>query len=158
MEFITTLYIKTKTLKLQREFWKDYAYFKEHDRRFSINKNDVLQCHADNTSVTHFDRHYVYHTAWAARHLATMKPQQHVGIDSDIRHVTLFSAFVPIEYYDYRPAQISLSKLTYGAMDLKALSYKDNSIASLSCMHVVKHVGLDRYGDHREVNGDPRAI
>ena len=34
-----------------------------------------------------------------------------------------------------------------GQTDICALPFADGSIQSLSCMHVVEHVGLGRYGD-----------
>lgn len=42
--------------------------------------------------------------------------------------------------------------------DLLALPFEDNSIQSLSCMHVVEHVGLGRYGDSLDPDGDLKAI
>ena len=51
-----------------------------------------------------------------------------------------------------------MSNLKCGAADLKKLSFNDNSIESLSCMHVVEHVGLGRYGDDLDADGDIAAI
>ena len=62
------------------------------------------------------------------------------------------------EFYDYRPVELSLSNLTVGLADLLKLPFTDNSIKSLSCMHVVEHVGLGRYGDALDYNGDLKAI
>ena len=45
--------------------------------------------------------------------------------------------------------------LTRGS--IYALPFPDNSIASLSCMHVVEHVGLGRYGDPLDPDGDLKA-
>ena len=38
------------------------------------------------------------------------------------------------------------------------ISFEDNSIDSLSCMHVMEHVGLGRYGDKLDAEGDLKAI
>ena len=38
-----------------------------------------------------------------------------------------------------------------------ALPFPDNSVESLSCMHVMEHVGLGRYGDTVDARGDLRA-
>ena len=35
---------------------------------------------------------------------------------------------------------------------------KDNSLSSISCMHVIEHVGLGRYGDPINIHGDILAI
>jgi SAM-dependent methyltransferase len=71
---------------------------------------------------------------------------------------TLVSAFMPVRFYDYRPAHVKLSNLTSEAADLLALPFEDRSISSLSCMHVVEHIGLGRYGDPLDPDGDLKAI
>jgi SAM-dependent methyltransferase len=100
----------------------------------------------------------VFHTSWAARILAQLKPPKHFDISSSLQFVGIASAFVPIEFYDYRPADLGLSNLQTGRGDLLGLPFADGAISSLSCMHVVEHVGLGRYGDPIDVNGDKKAI
>ena len=112
----------------------------------------------DATAKTGFDEHYIYHTAWAARILRDTKPAKHIDIGSALFFVSIASAHVPIEHYDYRPPDIKIDNVTAGAADLLALPFADSSIASLSCMHVVEHVGLGRYGDAIDPSGDHRAM
>jgi SAM-dependent methyltransferase len=126
--------------------------------RFDVRWEDRFPCLADKTPSTDFDHHYVYHTAWAARVLARTRPASHVDISSYLYFATLVSAFVPVRFYDYRPADVRLSNLTSEAADLLALPFEDASVASLSCMHVVEHVGLGRYGDPLDPNGDLKAV
>lgn len=126
--------------------------------RFLCNWDDRWPCLEDATEATGFDAHYLYHTAWAARILAVAKPSVHVDISSCLRFATLVSAFVPVRYYDYRPAKITLSNLTSGHADISQLPFEDNSIRSLSCMHVVEHIGLERYGDPFDPQGDLVAM
>lgn len=126
--------------------------------RFEVRWVDRYPCLDDKTATTSFDRHYVYHTAWAARVLAKTKPAQHVDIGSYLYFSTLVSAFIPIRFMDYRPVQIVLPGLETGFADLFALPFEDGSVSSLSCMHVVEHVGLGRYGDPLDPNGDLKAM
>ncbi len=70
----------------------------------------------------------------------------------------MLSAFLPVEFYDYRPAELELDNLTSGRDDLTALSFAAQSISSLSCMHTVEHVGLGRYGDPLDWDGDVKAM
>jgi SAM-dependent methyltransferase len=126
--------------------------------RFDVSWEDRFPCLDDKTPSTDFDRHYVYHTAWAARALARTRPASHVDISSYLYFATLVSAFVPVKFYDYRPADVRLSDLTSEAADLLALPFADASVGSLSCMHVVEHVGLGRYGDPLDPNGDLKAV
>lgn len=126
--------------------------------RFSMEWNDRYPCLNDATSNTGFDSHYLFHTAWAARILAKNKPSLHIDISSCLRFVSLVSAFIPIHFYDYRPAQLNLSGLQSSQADLMNLPFENNSVESLSCMHVIEHIGLERYGDPFDPEGDLKAI
>ncbi|MHC1697480.1 MAG: DUF268 domain-containing protein [Geobacteraceae bacterium] len=142
-------------------FLIDYLRFRTmvvEDGRFSLRWGDRYPCLCDKTSMTGFDRHYIYHPAWAARVLALTRPESHVDISSSLHFCTLVSAFVPVHFFDYRPAAISINGLESGQADICALPFADRSIPSLSCMHVVEHVGLGRYGDRLDPEGDLKAM
>lgn len=143
-------------------FWFEYLKTKRmmssHKPRFSMLWSDRYPCLHDRTITTGFDRHYIYHPAWAARILAETLPKEHVDISSTLYFCTLVSAFIPVKYYDYRPADLKLENLSAGSADLLSLPFADGSIQSLSCMHVVEHVGLGRYGDPLDPDGDLKAI
>lgn len=126
--------------------------------RFSLQWRDRWLCLRDATTKTGFDRHYVFHTAWACRVLAESRPSEHVDISSSLYFVATVSAFIPVSFYDYRPAELNLSRLDCKAADLTRLHFADCSIASLSCLHVVEHIGLARYGDPLDYNGDLKAV
>ena len=64
------------------------------------------------------------------------------------------SAFQKVNFYDFRPAKLNLSDLNSEAANLLHLHFEDNSIESVSCMHTVEHVGLGRYGDKIDPEGD----
>jgi len=141
---------------------KGYYDFRKNgnsdSKRFQVKIGDFNPQIFDKTIRTGFERHYVYHTAWASRKLAETKPAKHIDISSSLYFVGNASAFVPIEFYDYRPADLILSNLRMGSEDLTKLSFADNSIASLSCMHTVEHIGLGRYGDPFDQEGDLKAM
>ena len=128
------------------------------DQRFRCAWTDRKPCLDDRTAAMGFDAHYVYHTAWAARGLRRLAPSMHVDVGSCLRFVSMVSAFVPIEFYDYRAARLELSGLKAGQADVTCLPFADGSIASLSCMHVVEHIGLERYGDPFDPQGDVKAM
>ncbi len=127
-------------------------------KRFELAWREHKAYLADRTSHTDFDRHYVYHTAWAARILAKVKPSAHVDISSALYFVGIVSAFVPVKFFDYRPAHLELSNLDCGHADLLNLPFEDGSVRSISCMHVVEHVGLGRYGEPVDPDADLKAI
>jgi SAM-dependent methyltransferase len=152
----------TLATEIDLGFRSDFAAFRDllraSGRRFELDWDDRRPCHDDRTASTGFDRHYVYHTGWAARALARLRPAAHVDIASSLYFAAIASAFVPVRYYEYRPVDLHLPNLSCDAADLTALPFADGSIPSLSCMHVVEHVGLGRYGDPVDVDGDLRAM
>ena len=140
-------------------FIKHYFQFKKlNDGRFSISRNHTKIEINDWGNDHGFDSHYVYHTAWAARILYIEKPKKHIDISSDVRFSSLISTFVKTEYFDIRKLKIGLSNLNTGVADLVNLPFKSESISSLSCMHVVEHCGLGKYGDVVDPLADLKAI
>lgn len=129
-----------------------------NDKRFTVKGRDAYPCLKDKIVNTPFDHHYTYHPAWAARILSQTKPEYHVDISSILSFSTIVSAFVPVKFYDYRPADLKLNNLESGFADLKKLNFTENSIASLSCMHTIEHIGLGRYGDEIDPQGDIKSI
>ena len=150
-----------RALRLAQHFFVVLGQFAEIrtqlNPRFSAHWRDAMLFLRDGTSTTGFDRHYVFHTAWAARVLAETRPALHVDVASSLYFVSSVSAFIPTRFIDFRPANLGLSGLETGAGTLLNLPFAADSVPSLSCMHVVEHVGLGRYGDPLDYDGDVRA-
>lgn len=138
-----------------REFERQQS---SSERRLPMHWRERMPMLGDSTPGTSFDAHYVYHTAWAARVLARQPPVLHVDIGSLVYFSVLVSAFIPVAFYEYRPIDIELDGLTARSADLTHLPFPDQSILSLSCMHTVEHIGLGRYGDALDVDGDLKAM
>jgi hypothetical protein len=137
----------------------DYLSFKQKDtkNRFPIPLLAAMPVLFENTPFTRFDTHYIYHTAWAARKVKEIDPDFHVDISSSLYFSSIVSAFKTVKFYDYRPAKLNLSGLSSSSANLSKLHFEDNSVQSISCMHTVEHIGLGRYGDPIEPEGDIRA-
>jgi SAM-dependent methyltransferase len=145
-------------LRVRRQM-AEFARMPQSDPgRLSLLAADSYFCLQEDTGETAFDRHYIFHTAWAARVLAKTRPVRHIDVGSSLYFSAITSAFVDIEFLDYRPADLGLKGLASGFGDLLALPYPDNSIASLSCMHVIEHVGLGRYSDPLDPDGDLKSL
>lgn len=166
ISFVHWCHINTEFLDLSfRKFFKDifsYSRFRKEFISFSKNKRDdflfswqdIFPCLEDKSSEIDFEPHYTYHPAWAARILAKIKPEKHIDISSTRYFALLVSAFISVEYYEYRPLSVNLSGLECKSADITKLPFADNSVYSLSCMHVLEHIGLGRYGDPLDCNGD----
>lgn len=104
-----------------------------------------------------FDKHYIYLGAWAARRIVAYAPEQHTDVGSQISFATVIGATVPVQFVEFRKVPIKLTGFDSIAGDLLNLPFRDSSISSLSCLHVIEHVGLGRYGDPLDPMGTIKA-
>ena len=128
----------------------------QHDGRFP--RIEQLPC-LDNDGEDHgeYCPIYLHFTGWAARKLAETKPARHADFGGLTYFTAIASAICSIDFYDIRRLNISLPGVTTGTADLTKLQFPDSSLKSLSCMHVMEHIGLGRYGDSLDVKGDLKA-
>ena len=122
-----------------------------------ISFSDSYPCLTDRVKATPFDPHYFFQAAWLARRLRDRTPLLHVDVGSSAMMINVLSASVKTVFVDYRPLRVRLSNLNSLAGDIVRLPFRDASIASLSCLHVMEHVGLGRYGDPISPDGSQLA-
>jgi SAM-dependent methyltransferase len=142
-------------------YFRNFRKFKRDstvDGRFPVSWRNRKALLSEMTVAVDFDRHYVYHTGWAARVLSKTRPDFHVDISSNLYFSSIVSAFVQVHYYEYRPPELSFENLKVKSADILKMPFENDSVASLSCMHVVEHVGLGRYGDALDPQGDLKAV
>jgi SAM-dependent methyltransferase len=72
--------------------------------------------------------------------------------------VSVLSAQVPTVFLDYRPIAPGLAGILPVAGTLTSLPFAGRSLDSVSCLHVVEHVGLGRYGDPLDPGGSREAF
>ena len=134
--------------------WFRYAWSAGAQR---ISVLDLQPCLGDWSTHTPFDAHYFYQGAWLARRLAASKSVRHVDIGSSVLTMSVLSAQVETIFVDYRPLKASLPGLTSIAGNILDLPFADGSVNSLSCLHVIEHIGLGRYGDPIDPQGSVKA-
>ena len=118
---------------------------------------DLQPCLGDWSTHTPFDAHYFYQGAWLARRICAAKIAKHVDIGSSVLTISVLSAHVETVFVDYRPLKVSLPGLTSIAGNILDLPFPDGSVESLSCLHVIEHIGLGRYGDPIDPQGSVKA-
>ena len=123
-----------------------------------IRFSDSQPCLGDRIGATPFDPHYFFQAAWLSRKLAHEAPGNHTDVGSDIRMISVLSAFISLDFIDFRPLEVRLEGLKCSAGNITGLEKPSDSILSLSCLHVVEHVGLGRYGDPIDPLGSERAL
>lgn len=134
-----------------------HGFIKLRQAGEDVRLRDLWPQLGDCVSRTPFDPHYLYQGAWVARKLAASKPPQHWDIGSDSRLMAAISAFIPIVFSDIRLLDVSLSSLKTQRVDACNLDWPIGTCQSLSCLHVIEHIGLGRYGDPIDPLGPARA-
>jgi hypothetical protein len=98
--------------------------------------------------------HYFHQDLWVAKRIFRHAPQEHwdVGsrVDGFIAHLLVFREVV---FVDARELSGSATGLRSVIGSVTALKIPDASLLSLSCLHVLEHVGLGRYGDPIDPSG-----
>ncbi len=135
----------------------DWQHYKKLSGSENIHWFESHPCLSDWTNCTPYDPHYFLQTCWASRKLAKLSPDFHVEIGSSIMMVGAVSAWIPTVFVDYRPLKYVSHGLHSVAGDLLNLPFSDCSVSSLSCLHVIEHVGLGRYGDQLDPEGSQKA-
>ena len=102
--------------------------------------------------------HYFWQDLWAARKIVANKCTTHVDVGSRLDgFVAHLLPYCDVRYVDIRPLQEKVAGLTFIQGSILALPFEDNSIDSLSCLHVIEHIGLGRYGDELDPDGAVKA-
>jgi SAM-dependent methyltransferase len=112
----------------------------------------------DRTRTSSIEEHYYYVNGWAMRRVVVSAPRFHVDVASQVTFSNLLGAVVPVIFLDYRPLNVRLTGVQCLGGSLLTLPFASGSIASLSCLHVIEHVGLGRYGDPLDPRGTRRAL
>lgn len=141
---------------LPRYFLQYISYFRLN-RSLRPKLSDMYPCLGDWTTTTPFDSHYFYQGAWLARKLRMQSPLKHVDVGSSVMTLSVISAYIETEFIDLRPIETNLSGLIPRVGSIVALDFVDDSVASISCLHVIEHIGLGRYGDPLDTLGSVKA-
>jgi hypothetical protein len=138
-------------------FIKDLAKYSRRKGAEKIGLLDTYPCLHDKTQTAKFDNHYFYQDIWAARNIFESKTQKHIDVGSRIDFVGFLTSFTKTIFVDIRPLKADLENFESIKGDILSLPFEDNSISSLSCLHVAEHIGLGRYGDSLDPLGTKKA-
>ncbi len=119
---------------------------------------DAHPCLWDRAARHPWDAHYRWQFIWAFRHVLASGAPDHVDIGSALEYVTAVTAVTHVTFVDLRPLPVALPNLSMRPGTVLALPFDDRSVSSLSCLHVVEHVGLGRYGDALDPDGTRKAL
>jgi len=111
----------------------------------------------DKTPTNPYDGHYFFQDVWAARRVADARPKRHVDVGSRVDYVGFLTALTDVTFVDIRPLEANIEGLTCIAGSILDMPFENQSLESLSCLHVAEHIGLGRYGDPLDPLGSRRA-
>lgn len=118
---------------------------------------DLYPCLQDRTRTTGIDPYYLYEALWAFRRIRSAVPPAHVDIGSSLPLVAMMTTVTEVTFVDIRPPSLPVDPVRVVAGSLLNLPFRDRSLSSLSCLNVLEHVGLGRYGDSLDPAGPGRA-
>jgi SAM-dependent methyltransferase len=148
--------------------WRGIPYFIRNVRRwrrenddpaFDISLSDVLYASYDRFESAGSARgHYFHQDLWAARIIYERGTRSHVDVGSRLDgFVAHLLPFCRVRYVDVRSLDAEIEGLEFIQGSILEMPFADCSIESLSCLHVLEHIGLGRYGDEIAPQGYLRA-
>lgn len=109
----------------------------------------------DAASITH---HYFHQDLWAAKKLYDAGTREHVDVGSRVDgFIAHLLTFCRVTYVDVRPLPLEWDGFSFRQGLITALPFADDSVPSLSSLHVIEHIGLGRYGDPVDPEGSWKA-
>lgn len=159
---ISNLIALYKWLVGEIKFLKDYSGiirdFFDYYRKLKSRENmEFMIMTGEKTAISGFDHHYIYQDLWAFERILEAKPNEHIDVGSKIDFVSLLTAATKVISVEIRPLVADFKNFESIKGDILRLPFADNSIYSLSSLHVVEHIGLGRYGDSLDAEGSKRA-
>jgi len=144
--------------------WRGIPYYLDNLKAYNgLNCREKFQFRWSNALPVLQDRftqaggtrgHYFWQDLWAARHIYESKIQSHVDVgsrlDGFIAHIL---PFCRVTYVDIRPLDTETEGLEYRRGSILEMPFQNDSVASLSSLHVIEHIGLGRYGDKVQPDG-----
>ncbi len=149
--------LKTGNIPRLMKFYDSYKKYKLLTNPEALNISDFYPCLDDNTTTTFFDAHYFYQGVWAFRKIKESGVKSHADVGSEIRWIGLLSTVTEVTFIDIRPLKTDLKDLIVKKGTILNMPLEENSVNSLSCLHVAEHIGLGRYGDKLDPEGTKKA-
>lgn len=142
------------------DFFRDYRRYHHTNTNshFVLRTKDLYPRLFDDTHGTPIDPVYFYQDTWCAGKIFAGMPEHHYDIGSEAEFIGIVSQFVPTTMVDIRPLPVTLPNLSFVEGDITHLPFADASIASLSSICVIEHIGLGRYGDPLDPFGSEKAL
>jgi hypothetical protein len=138
-------------------FLKSWVKYSRMESAESIKILNTYPCLHDKTKISGFDAQYFYQDIWTFKRIYESKVGHHVDVGSRVDFVGLLTAITTVTFIDIRPLKAKLNGLVCKEGSILSIPFNDNTISSLSCLHVAEHIGLGRYDDLLDPLGTKKA-
>lgn len=128
-------------------YLKDLRQFKKLGKNLKIPFWDLDPQLFDKTPTTPIDYHYFYQQLWAFKSILKNHPPAHLDLASTVAFSGYLSQIIPTTFVDLRPPTVTVAGLKILKASILNLPFDNESQGSISCLHVIEHIGLGRYGD-----------
>jgi SAM-dependent methyltransferase len=118
----------------------------------------TLDIRTNDWSATHPLNKSVLEAAFAASVIRRHKPEIVYDVGSNLMMLATLSAFVDVVGLDTREIAYRQPGLSFRKMDARQLPFTDGEIAFLTSLCVIEHIGLGRYGDPIDAEGDKKFV
>ena len=139
------------------QYARDWHTYSQMRNAESLETKDAFPCLYDRTSTTEFGGHYFYQNIWAFKAVQRSRTPLHVDVGSLASYVGMLTAITRVIFIDIRPLLVQLENFESKKGSILELPFEDDSVQSISCLHVAEHVGLGRYGDDLDPGGTEKA-
>jgi hypothetical protein len=140
-----------------RRYWRERRAYAAMPHSEPLLHSNDHPCLHDRTASHPLDAHYFYQAVWAFRAIMASGATHHVDIGSQTNLVGMLTTITHTTFVDIRPLELDLENYACRTGSILSLPFPDNSIQSLSCLHVAEHIGLGRYGDPLDPLGTQKA-
>ncbi|MGE4132947.1 MAG: DUF268 domain-containing protein [Bdellovibrionales bacterium] len=149
---LKNLVLKLAIVRGPVAFWRDYFRFLREplDPRFPLSILDSQPCFYDRYDTAGVKpRHYFHQDLWAAQKVFDSKVKEHLDLGSRIDgFVAHCAVFCKVNVIDIRPLTDLNERIHFVQGDITNLvGFANESVHSLSSLHVFEHIGLGRYND-----------
>jgi SAM-dependent methyltransferase len=134
-------------------------YRKNNNDRFKISLVNIYPMLTDRfESAGEAIGHYFFQDLWASEYIYNNKIKSIVDIGSRIDgYIAHILPFCEVTYIDIREIYPFHKNFKFKIGSVLNLPFEGNSVKYLSCLHVIEHIGLGRYGDTLDPEGHIKA-
>ncbi|MCB0097692.1 MAG: DUF268 domain-containing protein [Caldilineaceae bacterium] len=139
------------------QYWQDWQRYAAMPGAERLSLQNGYPQLLDRTISTPYDPFYFYQDVWAFQKVRQSAAPRHVDVGSNVRWVGLLTNITTVQFVDIRPLEAQLDNFFSISGSILALPFANNTVTSLSCLHVAEHIGLGRYGDPLDPMGTLKA-